>query len=142
MPTTTDAGPSTGPGTTARWVIAGVAGLVAAGAVGAVAAAVRDDAPDTVTFGVFAALTLPFVAALVAILLDRTEHPEQDEDSIESQWTTRASSGAFYDTIIAMGLATFATSVLDTASLPLWLFVVLGLADMSVRLVLLQRREG
>jgi hypothetical protein len=119
-----------------------VAGLLGACAVGGVAAAVRDDAPDTVTFAVFAALTLPFVAALVAIALDRTEHPERAEDSIESQWTTRASSGAFYDTIIAMGLATFATSVLDTASLPLWLFVVLGLADMSVRLVLLQRREG
>ena len=81
-------------------------------------------------------------AALVAIALDRTEHPEQAEDSIESQWATRASSGAFYDTMVAMGLATFATSVLDTASLPLWLFVLLGLADMATRLVLLQRREG
>ena len=85
---------------------------------GGVAAAVRDDAPDTVTFAVFAAMTLPFIAALVAIVLDRTEHPEQAEDSIECQWATRASSGAFYDTMVAMGLATFATSVLDTASLP------------------------
>ena len=49
-------------------------------------------------------------------MLDRTTYPERDADSIESQWTTRASSGAFYDTIIAMGLATFATSVLDTAA--------------------------
>lgn len=125
-----------------RWIVAAVAGVVGACAVGGVAAAVRDDAPDTVTFAVFAAMTLPFIAALVAIALDRTDHPERDEDSIESQWSTRASSGAFYDTIVAMALATFATSVLDTASLPLWLFVLLGLADMSVRLVLLQRREG
>jgi hypothetical protein len=138
MDTITDTGRSTA----TRWTIAGVAGLLGACAVGGVAAAVRDDAPDAVTFAVFAVMTLPFVAALVAIALDRTEHPERAEDSIESQWTTRASSGAFYDTIIAMGLATFATSVLDTASLPLWLFVLLGLADMTGRLVLLQRREG
>ena len=74
--------------------------------------------------------------------MDKSEHPERDEDSIESQWSTRASSGAFYDTMVAMGLATFATSVLDTASLPLWLSVLLGLADMSTRLMLLQRRDG
>lgn len=125
-----------------RWIIAAGVGVIGACTVGGIAAAVRDDAPDTVTFAVFAAMTLPFIAALVAIALDRTDYPERDEDSIESQWTTRASSGAFYDTIVAMGLATFATSVLDTASLPLWIFVLLGLADMSVRLVLLQRREG
>ena len=41
-----------------------------------------------------------------------------------------------------MGLATFATSVLDTAAVPVWVFLVLGLADMSTRLVVLQRREG
>ena len=138
MDTTARAGPST----TTRWSIAGAAGLLGAGAVGAIAAAVRDDGPDLVTFTVFAVMALPFLAALVAIALDRTEHPEQAEDSIESQWTTRASSGAFYDTMVAMGLATFATSVLDTDSLPLWLFILLGLADMSTRLVLLQRREG
>ena len=128
--------------TRTRWVVAAAAGALGACAVGVIAAAVRDDAADTVTFAVFAAMTLPFITALVAIALDRTEHPEQSADSIESQWTTRASSGAFYDTIVAMGLATFATSVLDTASLPLWIFVLLGLADMSTRLVLLQRREG
>lgn len=127
---------------TTRWTISVAVGAAVAAAVGLVAATVRDDAPDAVTFGVFAAMSLPFVVALVAIALDRTEHPEQAEDSIESQWTTRASSGAFYDTIVAMGLATFATSLLDTGSLPLWIFVLLGLADMSTRMVLLQRREG
>lgn len=137
-----DTATRTASSTTTRWVMAGTAGLLAACAVGGLAAAVRDDAPDGITFAVFAAVTLPFVVALVAIALDRTEHPEQAEDSIESQWTTRASSGAFYDTIVAMGLATFATSVLDTAPLPLWLFVLLGLTDMTVRLVVLQRREG
>lgn len=125
-----------------RWIVAAAAGVLGACLVGVVAAAVRDDAPDTVTFAVFAVMTLPFIAALVAIGLDRTDYPERDEDSIESQWTTRASSGAFYDTIVAMGLATFATSVLDTASLPVWLFLILGLGDMTTRLVLLQRREG
>lgn len=138
MTTSTTSGPST----TARWAIALGTGVVAAAAVGALAARVRTDAPDGVTFAVFATLTLPFVVALVAIVLDRTTYPERDEDSIESQWTTRASSGAFYDTMVAMGLATFATSVLDTASLPVWVFVVLGLGDMSVRMLLLQRREG
>ena len=128
--------------TTTRWVVAVVAGLVGATLVGAVAAWARTDASDAVTFTVFAAMSLPFIVALVAIALDRTTYPERDEDSIESQWTTRASSGAFYDTMVAMGLATFATSVLDTAAVPVWVFLVLGLADMSTRLVVLQRREG
>lgn len=128
--------------TTTRWVVAVVAGLVGAALVGVVAAWARTDASDTVTFTVFAAMSLPFVVALVAIALDRTSYPERDEDSIESQWTTRASSGAFYDTMVAMGLATFATSVLDTAAVPVWVFLLLGLADMSTRLVVLQRREG
>jgi hypothetical protein len=128
--------------TTTRWVVAVVAGLVGAALVGAVAAWARTDASDTVTFTVFAAMSLPFIVALVAIALDRTSYPERDEDSIESQWTTRASSGAFYDTMVAMGLATFATSVLDTAAVPVWVFLVLGLADMSTRLVVLQKREG
>lgn len=64
-------------GTRTRWTIAIAAGVLGACAVGGVAAAVRDDAPDTVTFAVFAAMTLPFVAALVAIALDRTEHPSR-----------------------------------------------------------------
>lgn len=135
---------TTRPGTTARWTVAVVAGLAVAVAVavGAAAARARDDVSDLVTFTVFAAMTWPFVVALVAIVLDRTPYPERDEDSIESQWTTRASSGAFYDTVVAMALTTFATAVLDTASLPLWPFVLLGLVDMGVRLGLLQRREG
>lgn len=128
--------------TTTRWVVATVAGLAGAVAVGVVAALARSDGPDAVTFTVFAAMSLPFLVALVAIALDRTPHPERDEDSIESQWATRASSGAFYDTMVALGLATFATSVLDTAAVPGWVFLALGLADMSARLVLLQRREG
>lgn len=127
---------------TTRWTIAAAAGTAVAAVVGIVAATTRDDAPDIVTFAVFAAATLPFVVALVAIGLDRTEHPEQAEDSIESQWTTRASSGAFYDTIVAMAVTAFAASVLDWETLPLWIFVLLGLADMSARLVILQRREG
>jgi hypothetical protein len=128
--------------TTRRWAIALVVGLVASAVVGSVAARVRTDASDVVTFAVFATMSLPFLVALVAIALDRTPHPERDEDSIESQWATRASSGAFYDTMIAMGLATFATSVLDTAAVPAWAFLLLGLADMTGRLVVLQRREG
>jgi hypothetical protein len=127
---------------TTRRAVAVGAGLVGATAVGAVAAWARTDGSDAVTFTVFAAMSLPFIAALVAIVLDRTPYPERDADSIESQWTTRASSGAFYDTMVAVGLATFASSVLDTAALPSWAFLLLGLVDMSTRLVLLQRREG
>ena len=125
-----------------RWVVAGLTGLAAAATVGGVAAWTRDDTSGGVTFAVFAAMTLPFFVMLVAVVLDRAPHPEQDEDSIESQWTTRASSGAFYDTMIVMGLATFVTSVFDVTSVPVWAFALLGLADMGTRLVLLQRRES
>ncbi|MCD4526448.1 hypothetical protein [Nocardioides sp. cx-173] len=128
--------------TATRWATAVGCGLGAAAAVGSLAAWARDDASDGITFAVFALLTLPFVTALAALLLDRTPRPERDEDSIESQWATRASSGAFYDTIAAMGLATVASSVLDTDSVPIWVFLVLGLLDMCARLVLLGRREG
>lgn len=124
------------------WLISAGPALLLAVAVGAIAARVRTDAPDGVTFAVFAALTLPPVLALGAILLDRTPHPEQREDSIETQWATAASSGAFYDLVIAMALATFVSSVLDTDNVPVVFFVVLGLADLSVRLVILARREG
>lgn len=126
----------------APWLKAAVPALVVALAVGAGAAAVRTDASDGVTFAVFAALTFPFALALGALLLDRTEHPEQHEDSIERQWTTRASSGAFFDLVTALGLTLFATSVLDTGGAPLWIFVVLGLADFTVRHSVIRRRES
>lgn len=125
-----------------HWLIATGPAIAAAAAVGAAAARVRTDAPDDIAFAVFAAMTFPFILALGVVLLDRTPHPEQHEDSIESQWRTTASSGAFYDTIIAMGLATFVTSVLDSAGLPLWIFVILGLGDFAVRLTILARRDG
>ena len=124
------------------WLIAVIPALVLAAGVGAVAARVRTDAPDHITFAVFAAMTFPFILALGVVVLDRTPHPEQHADSIESQWTTRASSGAFYDTIVAMAAASFVTSVLDTHSVPVWAFILLGLADMSIRLVHLAHREG
>ena len=124
------------------WLIAAIPALVLAAGVGALAARVRTDAPDAITFAVFAAMTFPFILALGVLLLDRTPHPEQQADSIESQWTTRASSGAFYDTIVAMAAASFATSVLDTDSVPVWAFILLGLVDISIRLVLLAHREG
>lgn len=124
------------------WLIAVIPALVLAVGVGAVAARVRTDAPDDITFAVFAALTFPFILALGVVVMDRTPQPEQHADSIESQWTTRASSGAFYDTIVAMAAATFVTSVLDTDAVPVWAFILLGLADMSIRLALLAHREG
>ncbi|ANH38596.1 hypothetical protein I601_2171 [Nocardioides dokdonensis FR1436] len=136
MPTTTTARPLR------PWLLAALPALALAAGVGALAARVRDDAPDAVTFTVFAAMTFGFFLALGAILLDRTERPEQNEDSIESQWAREASSRAFYDLLIALALVTFLTSVLDTGGVPLWPFVALGLADISVRLVVLQRREG
>lgn len=126
----------------APWLKAAVPALVVALAVGAGAAYVRTDAYDGLTFAVFAAVTFPFALGFGALLLDRTEHPEQHEDSIESQWTTRASSGAFFDTVTAMGLTVFATSVLDTPGAPLWIFVLLALGDFMVRLAVLRRRES
>ena len=44
--------------------------------------------------------------------------------------------------LITMGLATFATSLLDTECLPAWVFILLGMVDFSVRLLFLQRRQG
>ena len=49
------------------WLIGTVPALVLAAAVGALAARVRTDAPDGITFAVFAALTFPFVLAFGVI---------------------------------------------------------------------------
>ena len=125
------------------WLIAACPALLLALGVGLVAARLRTDASDSVEFAVFAAMTFPFLLAFGAILLDRSEpDPSSRRTRSSAQWTTRASSGAFFDTVIAMGLTTFATSVLDTAGAPLWIFVVLALADFSTRMAILQRREG
>lgn len=125
-----------------RWTVATLAGATGAAVVGVLAARARDDASDAVSFTVFALVALPFLVALVAVALDRTDHPERSEDSIESQWATRASSGAFYDVVTAMGLTLLVSSVLDAPTVPLLVFVALALVDMGVRLALLQRREG
>ncbi|GHJ57642.1 hypothetical protein NOK12_01610 [Nocardioides sp. OK12] len=133
---------TTAPHPARPWLLATAPALVLAAGVGAVAARVRDDAPAEVSFTVFAVMTFGCFLALGAVLLDRTERPEQHEDSIESQWARSASSGAFYDLVVALGVVTFLTALLDAGHVPLWPFVVLGLGDLSVRLVVLQRREG
>jgi len=72
----------------------------------------------------------------------RPTAPEHSEDTIEQAWIQRASSGAFLDLVTAMGLSLAATSVLKVSQVPVLVFLVLAMLDMSTRLFVLSRREG
>ena len=124
------------------WLTASLIGVAAAAVTGGIAAWFTTEGDPTLRFIVFAVMTLPVGIGAGALLLAPTATPEHHEDSVESAWMTQASSGAFLDLLLALGLATTATAVLDTAPVPTVVFCVLGMADVALRYALLQRKEG
>ena len=130
--------------TTTRWTATTVGSLLLAAAVGLVAATVRDDGAPWLLFTAFAGATLiPAVGGLAlltgAVRADRTEH---DDETIEHEWFVRATSGAFTDLLLVLGVVVFVTSVLDGPDLPLVLVIVLAMVDVMVRYTALSRREA
>lgn len=80
----------------------------------------------------FALTTAPILVGGAWVLLpeaDGPSGPAHAEDTVEASWYLRATSGAFTDLIIALGLAVAATPILDTPDAPLLLVLVLGFAD-------------
>ena len=130
--------------TTARWSITAVGAIAISAAVGLVAATVRDDGAPWLLFTAFAIATLvPAVGGLGlltgAMKADKTQH---DEETVEHEWFVRATSGAFTDLLVVLGVVVFVTSVLDGPDLPLALVIVLAMADVAVRYTALSRREA
>ncbi len=125
-----------------RWSVALAVGLLLATATGLLAARAQGDGRDALLTVVYALVTAPCWVALVLVLTSPSGRPEHDEDSVETQWLATAASGAFLDLLIALGLATTATSVLDVAPVPTVVFLGLAMLDVTVRLEVQRRREG
>ncbi|MEK8070037.1 hypothetical protein [Rhodococcoides navarretei] len=123
-------------------VPAAVLGIALAAVVGVVAASVRDDGGWQVAL-VFAAATAPaLVGAMWTLVPQRSpKMPENPEDSVEFQWLQQASSGAFFDLLIALGVATAASAILDTELVPVVAFLALAMADVAVRYLVLSRTQ-
>ncbi|MEO5654165.1 MAG: hypothetical protein ABIN79_09300 [Marmoricola sp.] len=97
------------------------------------------------TFIVFAATTGPVAFGGAWALIpdpDAADPVVHIEETVEHEWAQSATSGAFTDLITAMGLALVVQSVLDTASIPHQVFLVLGMGDFAVRYAVLRRRAA
>lgn len=130
--------------TTTRWTVTVAGALVIATAVGLVAAAVRDDGPEWLLFTAFAVATVVPAFGGLGLLTGamRADKPKHDEETVEHEWFVRATSGAFTDLLLVLGIVVFVTSVLDGPDLPLVLVIVLAMADVAVRYTALSRREA
>ena len=127
-----------------RWALIIAIGTVLTMAVAVLAALTRGDHP-WLTFVVFAATTAPILFGGAWVLVPdpgRVDPVTHSEDTVEHAWSQLAASGAFLDLITAMGLALAAQSVLGTKALPHVVFLVLGMADFSLRYAVLRRRAA
>lgn len=123
------------------WLLAVLAGVALAALTGAVAAWAQGGS-DSLRFVTFGVMSLPCWIGLAGLLRAPEPRPQHDEASIETQWMTRATSGAFLDLLLVLGIATTLTAVLDTQPVPTVAFCVLAMADSAARYALLLRREG
>jgi len=125
-----------------RWIVAGAVGVALAALTGTIAAYAQTGGADTLRLVTFGVMSLPCWLGLASLLLTKDDHPEHHEDSVEMQWITQATSGAFLDLLLVLGIATTATAVLGTEAVPTVAFVVVAMADSAARYAILQRREG
>lgn len=128
---------------TYRWTLIVLAGLVGAVGVGGLAAWAQSD-HRLLSFVVFAAMTAPIAGCAAWLLLRRPgpDEPADLQDSVEEDWSRRAGYGAFIDLVVILGLATAAEAILEGTRIPLVAFVVLALGDLTVRYLVLSRRES
>lgn len=122
-------------------------GIFAAAAIGGLATLFRDD-HTLLVFIVFAGATLgPAIAtALLVLEPSKANAPARLPGSIEQNWWQRASSQAFVDLMIVVGVALFAVSVADLSEVHTGLLfaiiLLIAWTDVAIRLVLLRRAEG
>jgi hypothetical protein len=132
-----------------RSVAAGVTGLLVASGLGLLAGSLGEPDQFWLRAGVFAACTLGPACGLGWLLfVPGTTGPDavaRPEENVEQLWWQRSAAGAFLDLLVVAGLVLTALAVtdlrLDAVGILTGL-VVLGLADVTVRMAVLQRREA
>lgn len=124
------------------WLLVVGVGIALAALTGTVAAYAQTGGMDGLRLVTFAVMSLPCWIGLVSLLRSTGERPAHDEESVETQWITRATSGAFLDLLLVLGVATTATAVLGTDAVPTVAFVVVAMADAAARYAILMRQEG
>jgi hypothetical protein len=137
------------PAVVLRSVAAGVTGLLVASALGLLAGALGEPGQFWLRAGVFAACTLGPACGLGWLLFvaGRTgpDAVARPEETVAQLWWQRSAAAAFLDLLVVAGLVLTALAVTDLrldAVAVLTGLVVLGLADVTVRLAVLQRREA
>lgn len=128
-----------------RWASVIGVGLTLTLLIALTAAAAASEGSRLVTFIVFAATTAPVAFGGAWALIpdpDAADPVVHIEETVEHEWAQSAASGSFTDLITAMGLALVVQSVLDTASIPHLVFLVLGMGDFAVRYAVLRRRAA
>ncbi len=130
--------------TPVRWAAIILAGSLGTLAVAGIAAQAAEQRPG-LTFLVFALTTAPVLFGGAWVLLPDPKVSREGvvtEDSVEQEWTLRAGLAAFLDLFIALGLATFVESILGERLVPLFVFLLLGMADFGLRYAMYSRRES
>jgi hypothetical protein len=125
-----------------NWLVATAVGVTLAALTGTMAAYAQTGGLDPLRLIVFGVMSLPCWIGLVSLLRADDERPAHDDESIEMQWTTQATSGAFLDLLLVLGIATTATALLGLEAVPTVAFVVVAMGDAAARYAILQRREG
>jgi hypothetical protein len=134
-----------------RWVILTVAGaLVASVAVGCAVAWANHALSSSWALGVIIGeTTFAYIVCTAWVRTADKYDPEiarvNDAQSIEVTWYNQAAAGAFGDLISAFGLTILfllATPFDPETGLVLAVVMEFGTVDMTVRLVLLKRRDG
>lgn len=132
----------------ALWAAAPIGALIAA-AIGGVMALTGGAGPEPMVGALAVSLITvwPCIGGVWLLLVDRetlrgaTANPEQ---SIESRWYERASSGAFSDVLLIVGIGTAVIAVAGIevpALLALSAVIVVAMASVAVR-YLVERRRG
>jgi hypothetical protein len=132
-----------------RRIAAAGTALVVSAALGLLAGAFGDDGQFWLRAAVFAACTLGPAWGLGWLLFvsgsDGTEPVTRPEDTVEHQWWHRSASASFLDVVVVAGVGTTALAVTDlevAATTALTALLVLALADLTVRMAVLRRRDA
>ncbi len=129
-------------------------GVVVAALIGSAAAWITpltgSDVPSPLLLGVIVAIcTFPATLGLTyAVVIDRATlvgATDRPEESVESQWYTRAAAGALSDVVLVVGLAAFISAFIPTLEVRAYAVfagvILLAAISCTVR-YLVQRRRG
>jgi len=120
-----------------------LAALPFAAGVGAIAATFNQG-PFLLTMLVFGLAVLPAAYGIGTLVLIGPIEPEYHEETVEHRWMVRASSGAFLDVVIGVGvtLAVISVFAIDLEARTTLVFVLgAAMVDVAVRYAML-RRQG